>query len=125
MLLSTYECLPDIKSDTAFYKLVGFFSLDLSSRSAHISAANFGVPQDRERFFFIAARSGYPLPATLAQPTHYCPSRRSLDVPLPHEQAMRSATVPRGTATFPPVTIEDAIDDLPRFNWYVLLDTST
>jgi DNA (cytosine-5)-methyltransferase 1 len=64
----------------------------------------------------IAARTGESLPAALAAPTHYSPARRNLQVDL-HNGHTYTTRVPKGCAPFPPVSIEDAISDLPRFDW--------
>jgi DNA (cytosine-5)-methyltransferase 1 len=83
------------------------------------ASANFGVPQDRERFFIIAALTGNPIPPSIAEPTHYSPARKNIDVHLHGGGKTFSTPSKPGWAAFPQVTIEDAISDLPRFDWYV------
>ncbi|KAI9429370.1 hypothetical protein BJY52DRAFT_1345301 [Lactarius psammicola] len=66
-----------------------------------MEARHYGTPQTRVRFFLIAARCGTPLPAA-TQPTHDFPRTHHLEA---------------GTAPFRFVSIDDAISDLPRFDW--------
>ncbi|KAJ3509389.1 hypothetical protein NLJ89_g5249 [Agrocybe chaxingu] len=82
-------------------------------RHGLLQAGHYGTPQRRMRFFLIAAKEGHLLPA-FPQPTH--------DFPDTHEIKNRDGRVipvraTRGTAAHPFVTVEDAIGDLPRFDW--------
>jgi DNA (cytosine-5)-methyltransferase 1 len=80
-----------------FYVLIGY-------------SANFGLPQDRERFFFIAALSGHPLPAQLA-------GRKNMDVPLHGGGSTKAREMKKGRGLFSSVSIGDAIGDLVSFDW--------
>ncbi|KAJ7150376.1 S-adenosyl-L-methionine-dependent methyltransferase [Mycena filopes] len=87
-------------------------------RFSLIQAGNYGAPQNRVRFFLIAARHGLPLPA-MPQPTHDFEVTNQLRMRLPYNH--RPQVVPirttRGRAAHASVSIEDAIGDLPPFDW--------
>jgi DNA (cytosine-5)-methyltransferase 1 len=59
-----------------------------------LNAADYGVPQDRQRLFLLGAKKGVPLPA-YPNPTHRSPKKAENDLPLSP-------------------TCEDALDDLPN-----------
>ena len=81
-----------------------------------LQAAHYGAPQTRVRFFLLAARRGYPLPAA-PQPTHDFPPTNRLEVRFPNGDIARAVHAEPGTAPFRFVSIDDAISDLPRFDW--------
>ena len=94
-------------------------------RFSLLQAAHYGAPQDRLRFFLVAARSGRTLPH-LPQPTHDLSSLpvKCGSIKMPLELAggaVRIEAVNPGTGRAPhrAVTIGDAIGDLRRFHWYV------
>ncbi|CAA7265858.1 unnamed protein product [Cyclocybe aegerita] len=96
-------------------KLLVRAMIDMGYQVRHglLQAGHYGTPQRRMRFFLIAAKEGHMLPA-FPQPTH--------DFPDTHEIKNRDGRVipvraTRGTAAHPFVTVEDAIGDLPRFDW--------
>ena len=68
------------------------------------------------RFFLFGARRGYPLLAA-PQPTHDFPQTHKLEVRFPNGDIARVVRAEAGTAPFKFVTIDDAISDLPRFDW--------
>ena len=83
-----------------------------------LQAAHYGAPQRRSRFFLIAAVDGHPLPE-LPQPSHDFPNAHGLAIKLPvNGRYIRPIRSDNGTAPHPMVTIQDAISDLPRFDWY-------
>ena len=83
-----------------------------------LQAAHYGAPQRRNRFFLIAAVDGHPLPE-LPQPSHDFPDAHGLAIKLPvNGRYIRPIRSDNGTAPYPVVTIQDAISDLPRFDWY-------
>ncbi|KAJ3535295.1 hypothetical protein NMY22_g6555 [Coprinellus aureogranulatus] len=88
-------------------------------RFSLLQAAHYGTPQRRIRFFCVAALHGYPLPE-LPQPSHDYECT-TLSVGLPYavdsKETIRPIRVTPGTALHPTVTIDDAIGDLPRFDW--------
>jgi DNA (cytosine-5)-methyltransferase 1 len=82
-----------------------------------LQAAHYGTPQTRVRFFLFGARRGYPLLAA-PQPTHDFPKTHKLEIRFPNHDIARAVRAEAGTAPFGFVTIDDAISDLPRFDWY-------
>ncbi|KAF8644239.1 hypothetical protein AX16_008594 [Volvariella volvacea WC 439] len=90
-------------------------------RFALLEAAHYGAPQGRVRFFLIAARDGLILPE-FPQPTHAFMSQAlKIRLPFPMTGGERTVIKPirttPGTAAHPHVNIDDAIGDLPRFDW--------
>lgn len=83
-----------------------------------LQAAHYGTPQTRVRFFLFAARRGYPLMAT-PKPTHDFPPTNRLEVRFPNGDIARAVHAEPGIAPFRYVSIDDAISDLPRFDWCV------
>lgn len=81
-----------------------------------LQAGHYGTPQGRIRFFLVAALDGYPLPE-LPQPTHDFPGVHGLQIRLPTGDTIRPIQTTNGVAPHPYVTIDDAISDLPRFDW--------
>ncbi|KAI0312834.1 S-adenosyl-L-methionine-dependent methyltransferase [Amylostereum chailletii] len=92
-----------------------------------LQAAHYGAPQTRVRFFMFASKLGSPL-MMAPRPTHYLPEytkNMELTVPFPDPDdpgkkirvsPVADPTEP-GRASFRFVTVEDAIGDLPRFDW--------
>jgi DNA (cytosine-5)-methyltransferase 1 len=86
-------------------------------RFALLQAGHYGTPQGRVRFFAIAAADGYPLPE-IPQPTHDFPEARSLQIKLPvGGPPIKPIRTDNGIAPHAFVSIDDAISDLPRFDW--------
>lgn len=81
-----------------------------------LQAAHYGTPQTRVRFFLFGAKRGYPLLAA-PQPTHDFPQTHKLEVRFPNGDIARAVRAEAGTAPFKFVSIDDAISDLPRFDW--------
>lgn len=81
-----------------------------------LQAGHYGTPQTRVRFFMIAAKYGHPLPQ-LPQPTHAFPQIDALGINLPIGHHIRPIWTQTGYAPHQFVTIDDAISDLPRFDW--------
>ena len=67
----------------------------------------------------MAALDGLPLPS-LPQPTHYFPQTSHLKIDLQNGVTIQPIKAESGAALHRCVTIDDAIDDLPRFDWYEL-----
>ena len=82
-----------------------------------LQAGKFGAPQKRLRFFLIAAKLGLRLPA-FPQPLYEFPFI-STKIRFPMGIVLELDPVVRGTMPFHRVTIEDAISDLPLYDWYV------
>ncbi|KAJ7492258.1 S-adenosyl-L-methionine-dependent methyltransferase [Mycena latifolia] len=86
-------------------------------RFALLQAGNYGVPQSRVRFFLIAARHGLPLP-DMPQPTHDFEVVNQLRIRLPYNRIpMTPIRTTRGTMPHASVSVEDAIGDLPQYDW--------
>jgi DNA (cytosine-5)-methyltransferase 1 len=84
-----------------------------------LQAGNYGTPQGRIRLIIIAAVDGHPLPE-LPQPSHDFPSiikKLEIKHPTEEENSICPVWATRGTAPHAFVTIDDAISDLPRFDW--------
>ncbi|KAF9469584.1 S-adenosyl-L-methionine-dependent methyltransferase [Collybia nuda] len=82
-----------------------------------LQAGNYGTPQGRVRLFIIAVLDGLPLPE-FAQPSHDFPVTHNLTIKHPIDgESIRPIRTDRGTAPHAFVTIDDAIGDLPRFDW--------
>ncbi|KAI0296343.1 S-adenosyl-L-methionine-dependent methyltransferase [Multifurca ochricompacta] len=91
-------------------------TMNYQVRFCLLQAAHYGTPQTRVRFFLFAARRGYPLLAA-PQPTHDFPLTHKLEVRFPNGDVARAVRAEAGTAPFKFVSIDDAISDLPRFDW--------
>jgi hypothetical protein len=86
-------------------------------RFALLQAGHYGTPQGRVRFFVVAAADGHPLP-DMPQPTHDFPDSRTLQIKLPvGGPSIKPIRTSNGTAPHSFITIDDAISDLPRFDW--------
>ncbi|KAJ3825146.1 S-adenosyl-L-methionine-dependent methyltransferase, partial [Lentinula raphanica] len=86
-----------------------------------LQAANFGAPQSRERVIFMGARRGLKLPE-FPIPTHtYSAKEHRLlehaDIKLSKSTRSRDPSRPHAFAPFRAVTVNDAIADLPAFDW--------
>lgn len=81
-----------------------------------LQAGHYGTPQTRVRFFMLAAKHGQPLPQ-LPQPTHAFPPVDALGIDLPIGHHIRPIWTQTGYAPHQFVSIDDAIGDLPRFDW--------
>ncbi|KAK7063908.1 mitogen-activated protein kinase [Favolaschia claudopus] len=87
-------------------------------RFSLLQAGNYGSPQNRVRFFLVAAKIGRPLPK-MPQPTHDFEITNHLRVQLPYNHKPRIAPIrtSRGRAPHASVSIQDAIGDLKVFDW--------
>ncbi|TFK54606.1 S-adenosyl-L-methionine-dependent methyltransferase [Heliocybe sulcata] len=85
-----------------------------------LQAAQYGSPQGRERVIFLGSRGLIPLPE-FPLPTHCFPKRvmqRKTVTGNPITGVDRHPDQPNiRSAPFPQVTINDAIGDLPSFDW--------
>ncbi|KAJ6513941.1 S-adenosyl-L-methionine-dependent methyltransferase [Mycena vitilis] len=79
-------------------------------RFALLQAGHYGAPQNRIRFFLIAARHGQPLP-DMPQPT------LRMRMPYGHQLYACPIRTTRGRAPHRQVSVGDAIGDLPSFDW--------
>ncbi|KAI0747841.1 S-adenosyl-L-methionine-dependent methyltransferase [Daedaleopsis nitida] len=91
-------------------------SMDYQVRFAFLQAGQYGAPQDRTRFFLIAAQKTYPLPL-FPQPSHSSLNPEELRMVLSDEHIIRPIMVARGTAPLKHVTIHEAIGDLIEWDW--------
>ena len=81
-----------------------------------LQAAHYGLPQTRIRFFLVAAKYDLILPE-LPKPLYAFPLKDALQIKLPYGLILSPVDTASGKALFDHVTIEDAISDLPRFDW--------
>ncbi|KAI0348187.1 S-adenosyl-L-methionine-dependent methyltransferase [Trametopsis cervina] len=85
-------------------------------RFALLEAAHYGTPQARVRFFLIASQLGHTLP-TFPTPLYDIPIKDSLQIHLPHGLHLSPIPATSGMAPFRYVSVDDAISDLPWFDW--------
>ena len=117
--------LHSVISNSLLVRIFFFFSFfSYQVRYGLLQAGHYGAPQRRVRFFLIAAAEGQALPE-LPQPTHEFPVVNLLQIKHPKQDNRTTHTIrpirtTKGTAAHPFVTIESAIGDLPRFDWYFL-----
>ncbi|SJL06388.1 uncharacterized protein ARMOST_09724 [Armillaria ostoyae] len=81
-----------------------------------IDAAHYGTPQRRKRFFICAAQQKQKL-SSLPQPTHDFPNTEKLAIKLSIGGSITPIRTTNGTAPHRCVTVEDAISDLPRYDY--------
>ncbi|KAJ1651493.1 hypothetical protein IWQ61_007957 [Dispira simplex] len=91
-------------------------SMGYQTRFSVQQAANHGVPQSRRRLFIWGARRGEPLPV-FPQPTTCFHGARALALKLPRNQAYLTNKRTNGAAPHSKVSIQDAICDLPAFEY--------
>ncbi|KAJ7608113.1 S-adenosyl-L-methionine-dependent methyltransferase [Mycena polygramma] len=86
-------------------------------RFALLQAGHYGAPQNRIRFFLVAARHGQPLP-DMPQPTHDFEVANSLRMRMPYGHKLYACPIrtTRGRAPHRQVSVGDAIGDLPSFD---------
>lgn len=97
---------------------------------AQLQAGDYGTPQTRVRFYLIAAKSGRTLPK-FPTPTHDFPDvqgmvRRDLSFQVVVSDGKRDVfpiNRKHGMAPHRPVTVQDAIGDLPHWNMYVVISS--
>ncbi|KAK0233815.1 S-adenosyl-L-methionine-dependent methyltransferase [Armillaria fumosa] len=81
-----------------------------------IDAAHYGTPQRRKRFVICAAQQKQKL-LSLPQPTHDFPNTEKLAIKLSIGGSITPIRTANGTAPHRCVTVEDAISDLPRYDY--------
>ncbi|KAK4704984.1 hypothetical protein P7C70_g1223, partial [Phenoliferia sp. Uapishka_3] len=90
------------------------------TRVALMNAAQYGSPQNRRRFFILAALRGLPLPE-FPQPTHVADGNYlELSVTFRGDDTRSFSTISQyanGVAPHPAVTVEDAFSDLQGFGF--------
>ncbi|KAF8158951.1 S-adenosyl-L-methionine-dependent methyltransferase [Mycena galopus ATCC 62051] len=86
-----------------------------------LQAGQYGTPQDRPRLIFMGAKRGHRLP-NFPSRTHSFPSK-NFKIPLRRDDRIRAPTALRTDeeelefAPHPAVTVNDAIGDMPAFDW--------
>ncbi|KAI9446182.1 S-adenosyl-L-methionine-dependent methyltransferase [Lactarius indigo] len=94
-------------------------SLGYQVRFNVLQAGVYGSPQNRRRIIIWGARRGIPLPE-FPIPTHYFETTQwnvQLDTGLRLEPVTRDPERPHRGAPLRAVTVDDAISDLPKFDW--------
>lgn len=83
-----------------------------------LQAAHYGTPQSRVRFFMIAAKANFKLPS-FPIPTHEFPLPDAMEIKPPEQAPLRifSSSQLEHTGLQMYVSIKDAIEDLPYFDW--------
>lgn len=100
-------------------KLVMKCLLDLgyATTCGFVQSGAFGCPQSRGRFILLAARKDVVLPQ-LPQPTHQFLGKKAYSFSWTDaEGRQHTAQRARSVAMLPAITVSDAIDDLPVFDW--------
>ncbi|KAF7347516.1 Mitogen-activated protein kinase [Mycena venus] len=126
LILTALSYVDFLRPDFFFLENVpGFLKYNLLAEQAgrhrglaRHGAGNYGAPQNRIRFFLVAARHGLPLP-DMPQPTHDFEVTNQLRMQLPYNNKPRVAPIrtTRGTAAHGSISIEDATGDLPPWDW--------
>ncbi|KAF7975199.1 hypothetical protein HWV62_10266 [Athelia sp. TMB] len=96
------------------FLLRAMVALGYQAQFGLLDAGRHGAPQGRVRFFLIAAKGGLTLPK-LPRPSHEF-SGASLQIQL-EDGVIKPINTEAGIASLPFVSIEDAIGDLPLFDW--------
>ncbi|KAG9019588.1 hypothetical protein FRB90_000052 [Tulasnella sp. 427] len=108
-----------IRNGVHKYVLRCFTGLGYNVRWKVYDSAHFGAPQTRCRLIYVASRRGLPFP-NFIRPTHAY-SRKSKKYRIPSQDlevgVMDEWDIePRGAPHYP-LTVRDAIQDLPPFDW--------
>ncbi|KAF7334051.1 Multifunctional fusion protein [Mycena venus] len=86
-----------------------------------LQAGQYGDPQDRERLIFLAARHGRKLPEFPILTHAFPKAARQWKIPIRKSDRIRPPKRTLGEehlfAPHPAVTVNDAISDLPAFEW--------
>ncbi|KAA1469421.1 S-adenosyl-L-methionine-dependent methyltransferase [Dentipellis sp. KUC8613] len=85
-----------------------------------LQAGQYGAPQGRKRVIFWGAKLGLPLPS-FPIPTHFFQKQGFFNLPTgaqlpPPSRSLIPGDYNQGAPKYP-VTVEDAIGDLPTFDW--------
>uniref|UniRef100_A0A0W0FRZ2 Cytosine-specific methyltransferase n=1 Tax=Moniliophthora roreri TaxID=221103 RepID=A0A0W0FRZ2_MONRR len=97
------------------FLLRALLEMGYQARYGYLQAGHYGTPQSRLRFFMVAAKHGLKLP-DLPRPTHDFP-RPIPPINLSVGASIKPVVFVQGTALHPSVSINDAIEDLPPFDW--------
>ncbi|KDQ62886.1 hypothetical protein JAAARDRAFT_53111 [Jaapia argillacea MUCL 33604] len=98
------------------FVLHAMIAMDYQVRFSLLQAGHYGTPQTRVRFFLVAAKKGHPLP-DFPQPTHDFPNNDNLQISLSIGDNIRPIRADRGVAPQSFISVNDAIADLPQFDW--------
>ncbi|KAJ7505210.1 S-adenosyl-L-methionine-dependent methyltransferase, partial [Mycena galericulata] len=98
-------------------------ALGYQVRVVPLQAGQYGAAQDRERIFFVAAKCNYQLPDSPI-PTHaFYKAAHRWKMPIRRSDHIRPKGRSRAPdedhlyAPHPPISVDDAIGDLPAFDW--------
>ncbi|KIO24073.1 hypothetical protein M407DRAFT_26509 [Tulasnella calospora MUT 4182] len=108
-----------VKHGAHKYVLRCLTGLGYNVRWTIYESANFGAPQIRSRLIYVAARRGLPFPGFI-RPTHaYLQKSKKFRVPCQDLDAgaMDEWDINPPGAPHNPLTVRDAIEDLPAFDW--------
>ncbi|KDQ16327.1 hypothetical protein BOTBODRAFT_259970 [Botryobasidium botryosum FD-172 SS1] len=110
-----------IKSGYHKFILRALTGMGYQVRWAVLHSGAYGIPQTRRRVMYWAAQQGVKIPQ-FPLPTHVIPSpphnpKLVMAVSLPTYGKVEVIQRIGGCAALAPVTVRDAIDDLPGFHW--------
>lgn len=96
------------------------FLIRYQVRFGLLQAAHYGTPQSRVRFFMIASKANLLLPA-FPIPTHEFPIPDAMEIKPPAQAPLRlfPSLELQHTGLYAYVSIKDAIEDLPYWDWQV------
>ncbi|ORX99839.1 S-adenosyl-L-methionine-dependent methyltransferase [Basidiobolus meristosporus CBS 931.73] len=105
-----------IKMGVVKFILRALTSMGYQTRFSVQQAGHHGLPQSRRRLFFWGAKRGSNLPE-FPQPSNCFPKQGTLNINLPNGKSFTAIKRTIGHAPHFPVTVADAICDLPGFEY--------
>ncbi|KAI0686823.1 hypothetical protein BC835DRAFT_1309374 [Cytidiella melzeri] len=114
---SKYRTKGGIQAGGLKFFVHALLTMGYQVRFALLEAAHYGTPQARVRFFLIASKLGHTLPS-LPAPLYHIPTNDTLSIKLPHQLTITPVPPTSGEVPFRYISVDDAISDLPWFDWH-------